>query len=106
MVTQYKPEQILFLGNGYLKFYEANFTNKIIKENSLNLLPMKTEKDNNFVDMEYLPRSDIFVIITDSNHAFVFEKIGLKHKLLDQLNDAPEADSVKSDSLEIGDLSD
>jgi hypothetical protein len=82
MVNPNKDELILFLGVNYLKYYEANFTNKIIKENSLNILPMKIEKESNFIDMEYLPRSDIFVIITDTNHIFVFEKNTLKHKLM------------------------
>lgn len=72
MVTPHKCELILCLGEKYLKYYEANFTNKIIKENSLNILPMKTEKESNFVDMEYLPKTDVFIIITDNNCAFIF----------------------------------
>jgi hypothetical protein len=83
MVTLHKAELILFLGEGYLKYYEANFTNKIMKENSLNIIPMKVEKENNFIDMEYLGgRSDLFVLITDTNNnIFIFEKNILKHKL-------------------------
>jgi len=53
IVTPNKAENILFLGERYLKYYEANFTNKIIKENSLNIIPMKIEKESNFIDIEY-----------------------------------------------------
>jgi hypothetical protein len=82
-VTPNNTEQILFLGNGYLKYYDANFTNKTIKENSLNIIAMKIEKENNFVDMEYLPKSEMFIIITDSNHVLIYEKNNLKFKLMD-----------------------
>jgi hypothetical protein len=33
LVTELKSDTILMLGFKYLKFYEANFTNKTIKEN-------------------------------------------------------------------------
>ena len=46
---------ILFLGDQYLKYYDANFTNKIIKENNNNIIPMKIEKESNFIDMDYIP---------------------------------------------------
>ncbi len=66
LVTPNKAENILLLGENYLKYYEVNFTNKIIKENSLNIIPMKTEKENNFIDGEYVPSkgSEMLVIIT------------------------------------------
>jgi hypothetical protein len=51
----------------------------------MNLIPMKNEKDNNFVDIEYLYKTDISVVITDTNNIFIFEKNSLKYKLLDQL---------------------
>ena len=82
-VSPHKPELVLFLGNKYLKYLEANFTSKLVKENSLNLVPMKIEKESNFVDIEHLPKTDLFIIITDSNHVFVFEKNTLKFKLMD-----------------------
>jgi len=66
-VSLHKCETVLFLGNRYLRFYEANFTNKIVKETSLNIVPMKVEKENNFVDIDVVPRTDISVIITDTN---------------------------------------
>ena len=80
VVSPNKPELILFLGEKYLKFYEANFTNKIIKENMMNIIPMKIEKESNFIDMEYIPKSggavgEMFVLITDTNNSiFVYEK--------------------------------
>lgn len=79
IVTHDKCEQILLLGYRYLKFYEANFTNKTIKENSLNIIPMKIEKENNFIDIGYLQNQDISVIITDSNNIFIYEKGALKY---------------------------
>lgn len=56
MVVHNKCEQILFIGYKYLKYYDANFTNKLIKENSINIIPMKMEKENNFVDIDYLSK--------------------------------------------------
>ena len=165
VVSPQKAELILFLGQFYLKYYEANFTNKIIKEQSTNIIPMKIEKESNFIDMEYInPKQqssnstlsqangltasnaananlspgpggsnaslggssnkigvgDMFVLITDNtNSVYVFEQNQLKHKLTDQFkypkveqqvneeNDVNKShDSVLSDSLEIGELSD
>ena len=51
MVSETKSEQILFIGKQYLKFYDANFTNKLIKENPMNLIPMRLERESNFVDV-------------------------------------------------------
>ncbi len=59
----------------------------MMKENSLNIVPMKIEKESNFVDIECLPKSDVFIIITDSNHVFLFEKNALKFKLMDKLEE-------------------
>lgn len=80
MVTPSKSDVILFLGEGYLKYWEVNFTNKIVKENSMNLLSMKTEKESSFVDMDYIPVKNakqnevMFAIITsNSNSIFIFE---------------------------------
>lgn len=84
IVTPNKAENILLLGDKYLKYYEVNFTNKIIKENSLNIIPMKTEKENDFIDVEYVPNkgSEMFVLITsNTNSILLFEKNILKYKL-------------------------
>jgi hypothetical protein len=106
-VSLNKNELVLFLGYNYLKYHEANFTNKMMKENSLNIVPMKIEKESNFVDLECLPKTDIFIIISDSNHAFLFEKNALKFKIMDKLEElGKDTDSVISDTLDIGDLSD
>ena len=79
----------------------------MVKENSLNLVPMKIEKESNFVDLEVLPKTDIFIVITESNHVFVFEKNVLKYKLMDQMEELRgDIESVVSDTLDIGDLSD
>ena len=90
MVTPNKSDNILFLGESYLKYYEANFTNKIIKENQTNIIPMKIEKESNFIDMEYIPlkgNSDMFVLIADNNSIFVYEKNVLKHKVFNQFKE-------------------
>lgn len=114
-----KSELILFLGNQYLKYHEANFTSKLIKENNNNVIAMKIEKESNFVDMAYIPpRSNnssakqMFVIITDSNSIFIYEGDTLVHKLMNQFDeeslkyDDGKFDSILSDSLEIGEESD
>lgn len=67
---------------------------------------MKIEKESNFVDIEYLPKQDLFVVITDNNCAFVYEKNVLVHKLTDLKIETRDIDSARSDSLEIGDRSD
>lgn len=90
IVTPNKAENILMLGDNYLKYYEVNFTNKIIKENSLNIIPMKTEKENDFIDVEYVPNkgSEMFVLITsNTNSILLFEKNILKYKLENQFKD-------------------
>jgi hypothetical protein len=60
------------MGNQYLKYHEANFTNKIIKESSTNLVPMKCEKENNFIDMDFVPQKTFSVVISDKNNIFIF----------------------------------
>ena len=91
VVSPNKPELILFLGDRYLKYFEANFTNKIIKENLMNIIPMKIEKESNFIDMDFIPKigggfGEMFVIITDTNNSiFVYEKTQIRHKLFNQL---------------------
>ena len=109
---------ILLMGECYLKYYEANFTNKTIKENSLNIIPMKIEKESNFIDMEYIPGSNKdaspsdlwFVLITDSNSIFIYERNQLRHKLFHQFKTEMDPDStfdsILSDSMEIGEQSD
>lgn len=66
---------------------------------------MKIEKESNFVDIDYLPKSDLYVIITDNNCAFVYESTTLKFRLTDLKIETRDIDSVRSDSLEIGERS-
>lgn len=85
LIPHNKADSVLFIGDQYLKFHDVNFTNKIMKENSLNIIPMKLEKENNFIDIVYLNKYDMFIIITDSNNIFIYEKNILKHKMLNCL---------------------
>ena len=53
---------------------EANFTNKLMKEASQYILPMRIERRNNFIDGEFVSKQDLCVIISDTNSFFVIKE--------------------------------
>ena len=45
--------QVVCCANQYLKYLLVNLTNKLVKENNPNMVPMRIEKANNFISQNY-----------------------------------------------------
>ncbi len=63
-----------------------------MKENKRTQIPMKLEKESNFVDLGFVKGTEIFVLITSENHILVYNGFELLHTLE---NMSPE--EVKTD---------
>ena len=56
-------------------------TNKLVRENTPNLVPMKVERVNNFIDIEYITNTDILISISKSNNVFIFKDFQLIYQI-------------------------
>jgi hypothetical protein len=63
-----------------------------MKENKRSDIPMRLEKESNFVDVDFVKGTEIFVMITSENHIFVYENEQLKFSLE---NMKPEEDNAE-----------
>eukprot|EP01022_Parablepharisma_sp_SALTPOND_P003667 TRINITY_DN114_c1_g1_i2.p3 TRINITY_DN114_c1_g1~~TRINITY_DN114_c1_g1_i2.p3 ORF type:complete len:965 (-),score=116.03 TRINITY_DN114_c1_g1_i2:7149-10043(-) len=66
-----------------LRHIEINLVNKIVKNNNPSFVPMRIEKMNNFIDMQYMPKSDILVVMSKSNSLFIFKELELVYQITD-----------------------
>lgn len=68
--------QFLACGKSYLKMYDAS--DKVFKELKELMIPMKYERDNDFIDAVYIQES-IFVTISTQNNLFIVENGVVKY---------------------------
>jgi hypothetical protein len=90
---------------------QFNFTNKNFKEIPTNI-EMKLEKSNDFIDIGYIPKTDWWVVITQSNNVFFMNKMQCAFQIVNfsvnPLSTSPSkreqidsADSDSDDSVDI-----
>ena len=95
-----KSDLVLFVGPRYVRFFEANFTNRSIKDAGVSVLPMKVEKENEFIDVDFVPGADAFVLVSSSNCAFYVEDMKLRHSITGLNPNYEKAEGLRSDSFD------
>ncbi len=66
-----------------LRYIEINLVNKIVKSNNPSFVPMRIEKTNDFIDLQYIPRTDVLVVMSKSNSLFIFKGLELTYQITD-----------------------
>lgn len=94
---------MLMLGNHYFKSWDINFTNKTFKENSNAMITMRLEKENEFVGLEFIKGTEMFVLLSRTgNQIFVFDKKVLINHLANYKDVNEKSDSSESNSFADG----
>ena len=94
-----KSDQLLLYGDQYFKSWDINFTNKMLKENSTPLITMRLEKENNFIDLEFIKGTETFVMLSKTgNQIFIFHKKVLVNHISDYKSQDDKSASSDSDS--------
>ena len=76
-----KSDHMLMIGPQYFRSWDINFTKKIFKENSSALIAMRVEKENNFVDIEFIKGTETYLLISStSNIIFVNQNMVYKYE--------------------------
>jgi hypothetical protein len=90
-------------GDQYFKSWDINFTNKTFKENSQAMITMRLEKENNFVALEFIKGTEMFILLSKNpNQIFIFQKKVLINHLPDYKELEEKSDSSGSDSFAEG----
>ena len=88
------------LGDNYFKSWDINFTNKSLKENSNALMTMRLEKENEFIDLEFVKGTETFILLSKTdNQIFVFEKKVLVNHLVNYKDQEEKSDGSDNDSF-------
>ena len=95
-----KSDHMLMYGKHYFKSWDINFTNKSFKENSTALITMRLEKENEFIDLEFIHGTETFILLSKTgNQIFVFEKKVLINHLVNYRELDDKSDHSDSDSF-------
>ncbi|CAI2387801.1 unnamed protein product [Moneuplotes crassus] len=106
VVYPHKADYLLMLGTNYFKSWDINFTNKSIKENSNPLITMRLEKENEFVDLEFIKGTESFILLSKTgNQIFVFEKKTLVNQLANYKETSAKEESEEDSFVEKLDFS-
>ena len=98
-----KSDHILMFGDQYFKSWDINFTNKSFKENSQAMITMRLEKENDFVALEFIKGTEIFILLSKtSNQMFMFQKKVLINHLTDYKELENKSDNSDKDSFAEG----
>jgi len=66
-----------------LRHIEINLVNKIVKNNNPSFVPMRIEKTNDFIELAFMPKSDILIVMSKSNSLFIFKDLMLVYQITD-----------------------
>ena len=97
-----KSDHMLMIGHQYFRSWDINFTKKMFKENSSALIAMRVEKENNFVDIEFIKGTETYLLVSaTSNVIFVNQNMAYKYeeeKNSDSGSDSQDDDHNQSDN--------
>jgi WD40 repeat protein len=63
--------QFIAVGDNYIRTYDAS--DKVFKELKDPVLPVKYEKENDFVDIGFFPDSSVFTVVSKSRNVFIVD---------------------------------
>jgi len=67
-------------GHNYLRLFDIHQNEKYMKEVP-GFVPRKTEKENNFVDITWVPNSSILLVVSQQNTLLIFDHFELRHEI-------------------------
>lgn len=67
------PLQLVIGGNRYLRLWEVNSQEGTLEETAVHLVPLKFERENDFLDVKYVANTSLLLCLVSNNRLILFE---------------------------------
>ena len=67
------PLQLVVGGNRYLRLWEVNSQEGTLEEAAVHLVPLKFERESDFLDVRYVPNTSLLLCLVSNNRLILFD---------------------------------
>ena len=67
------PLQLLIGGNRYFRLWDINSQEGTLEENPAHILPLKSERETDFLDVRFVPNTSLSLCLTAHSRLYIFE---------------------------------
>lgn len=67
------PLQLVIGGNRYLRLWEVNSQEGTLEEAAVHLVPLKFERETDFLDIRYVPNTSLLLCLVSNNRLILFD---------------------------------